>query len=120
MTDRRPAILTFHQPIENIEVGSHPRVSALTSGVFNKRPSQPKYPFIWDVETVSDFLYNLPGYDLLSDTLLTMKASMLLSLFSVRDHKFESGLFEKTLIYLHIFCSPFDKDFSDAKNPTPI
>ena len=114
-TNRRPAILTFHQPIENIEVGSHPRVSALTSGIFNKRPPQPKYPFIWDVETVSDFLYNLPGNDLLSDKLLTMKASMLLALFSVRDHIFESGLFDKLLIYLYICCSPFDKDFQMGK-----
>ena len=52
------------------------------SGIFNKRPPQPKYPFIWDVETVLDFLRKLPGNDLLSDKLLTLKVSMLLSLLS--------------------------------------
>ena len=78
----RSAISAFHDPIENIRVGSHPRVSALMSGIFNKRPPQPKYPFIWDVETVLDFLRKLPGNDLLSDKLLTLKVSMLLSLLS--------------------------------------
>ena len=52
------------------------------SGIFNKRPPQPKYPFVWDVETVLDFLRKLPGNDLLSDKLLTLKVSMLLSLLS--------------------------------------
>ena len=52
------------------------------SGIFNKRPPQPKYPFIWGVETFLDFLRKLPGNDLLSDKLLTMKVSMLLSLLS--------------------------------------
>ena len=42
-------------------------------GIFNKRPPQPKYPFIWDVETVLDFLRKLPGNDFLSNKLLTLK-----------------------------------------------
>ena len=50
------------------------------SGIFNKRPPQPKYSFIWDVETVLDFLWKLPGNYLLSGKLLTLKVSMLLSL----------------------------------------
>ena len=52
------------------------------SGIFNKRLPQPKYPFIWDVETALDFLRKLQGNDLLSDKLLTLKVSMLLSLLS--------------------------------------
>ena len=52
------------------------------SGIFNKRPPQPKYPFTWDVETVLDFIRKLPGNDLLSDKLLKLKVSMLLSLLS--------------------------------------
>ena len=78
----RSAISTFHDPIENIRVGNHPRVSVLMSGIFNKRPPQQEYPFIWDVETVLDFLRKLPGNVLLSDKLLTLKVSMLLSLLS--------------------------------------
>ena len=78
----RSAISAFHDPLEIIRVGSHPRVSAFVSGIFNKRPPQPKYHFVWDVETVLDFLRILPGNDLLSDKLLTLKVSMLLSLLS--------------------------------------
>ena len=40
------AISEFHDPIENIRAANRPRVSALMSGIFNKRPPQPEYPFI--------------------------------------------------------------------------
>ena len=49
-------------------------------GILNKRPPQPKYPFAEDAETVLDFRRKLPGNDLLSDKLLTLKVSMLLAL----------------------------------------
>ena len=75
-------ISTFHDPTGNIRVGNHPRVSALMSDVFNKRPLQ-KYRFSCDVELVLDFLKKLPGNDLLSDKLLTLKVSMLLALLPV-------------------------------------
>ena len=39
-------ISEFHEPVENIRAGNRPRVSALMSGIFNKRPPQPEYPFI--------------------------------------------------------------------------
>ena len=46
--------------------------------IFNKRPPQSKYPFIWGVETVLDFLRKLPGNYLLLDKFLALKVSMLL------------------------------------------
>ena len=52
------------------------------SGIFNKRPPKPKYPFICDSESVLDFLKKLPGNDLVLDKLLILKVSMLLSLLS--------------------------------------
>ena len=74
----RSAISTFHDTIGNISVGNHPRVSTLMSVIFNKRPPQSKYPFIWGVETVLDFLRKLPGNYLLSDKFFALKVSMLL------------------------------------------
>ena len=50
------------------------------SSIFNKRPPQLKYSFIWDVD-VLDFLQKLPGNDLLSDKLFTLKVSMLSKTF---------------------------------------
>ena len=78
----RSAISAFHDLIEIIRVGNHLRVSALMSDIFNKRPPQPKDPFIWDVKTVLGFLRKLPGNDLLSDNLFTLKVSMLLPLLA--------------------------------------
>ena len=75
-------ISVFHDPIGNTRIGNHPRVSAPMSGIFSKRPPQPKYPFTWDVETVFDFIRKLPGNYLLSDKLLTLKVSILLALLS--------------------------------------
>ena len=74
--------LCFMTQLRTFEyIGNHPTVSVLMSGIF-KRPPQPKYPFIWDVETVLDFLRKLTGNDLLSDKLLTLSLSMVLSMLS--------------------------------------
>ena len=78
----RSAISVLHDPTGNNRIGNHPRVSALIPGLFNKMPPRPKYPFIWDVETVLDFQKKLPGNDLLSEKLLTLKVSILLALLS--------------------------------------
>ena len=45
----RSAISAFHDRIQGKPVGEHPFVSALITGIFNERPPQPKYTFIWDV-----------------------------------------------------------------------
>ena len=79
----RSAISSFHGPIGNIRVGNHPRLSSLMLGIFNKSSTQPKYPFIWDIETVWNFIRKLPGNDLLSDKLLIPKISIFLALLSV-------------------------------------
>ena len=78
----RSAISAYHDPIGRITVGSNSRVSALLSGIFNKRPPQPKYTFIWDVKRVIEFLTTLL-YDSdhsLKD--LTLKLTILLALTS--------------------------------------
>lgn len=78
----RSAISAYHDPIENIPVGQHPRVSSLMTGIFNQRPPQPRYSFVWDVEQVFSYLNDLPDNDQLSDRLLTLKLTMLLALAS--------------------------------------
>ena len=51
--------------------------------MFNNRPPQPKYNFIWDVQLVLDYLKKeLPNNSDLSDKLLTFKVAMLLALTS--------------------------------------
>ena len=78
----RSAISAYHDPIENVPVGQHPRVSSLMTGIFNQRPPQPRYSFVWDVEQVFSYLHYLPDNEQLSDRLLTLKLTMLLALAS--------------------------------------
>ena len=49
---RRSAISVYHEYVDNKPVGQHPHVFALLKKVFNQRPSQPRYVFIWDIQTV--------------------------------------------------------------------
>ena len=57
-------------------------ISALLAGVYNIRPPQPRYTFIWDVKKVIDILatLNSPGELKVKD--LTLKLTMLVALTS--------------------------------------
>ena len=52
----RSAISAHHEYVDNKPVGQHPHVCALLQGVVNQRPPQPSYVFIWDTQTVLDFV----------------------------------------------------------------
>ena len=49
----------YHVLVEEMKIGVQPTVSELMQGVFNARPAQPKYTFIWDVQTVLNFIKRL-------------------------------------------------------------
>ena len=49
------AISAFHHGIELKSIGEHPQVSSLITGIFNQRPPQPRYNFIWDAHLVIDY-----------------------------------------------------------------
>ena len=52
----RSAISAYHEHVDNKPLGQHPDARALLKGVFNQRPPQPRYLFIWDIQTISDFV----------------------------------------------------------------
>ena len=52
-------ISAFHNHIHSCKAGDHPKVSALVKGTFNLKPPKPRYPFIWDVDQVLNYLNNL-------------------------------------------------------------
>ena len=58
INNHRSAISAFHEHIQGRPVGEHPRVCALLAGIFNRRHPQPKYCFIWNVQTVTEFIRN--------------------------------------------------------------
>ena len=76
----RSAISAYHEPLHGFPIGQSPLVCSLLSGVFNHRPPQPRYPFIWDVEKVLCYLKSLPAHKNLSDKELTLKLTMMLAL----------------------------------------
>ena len=65
-------------------MGKHPKVCALLAGIFNQRPAQPRYAFIWEVEIVLQYI-RTHWYDnsLLKDAGLTCKLTTLLALTTV-------------------------------------
>ena len=83
ITNYRSAISAFHDYIQGKPVEEHPRICSLVADVFNSRPPQPKYCFIWNVQAVIDFIKSEWGQnEHLSDKYLTYKLRMLLALTS--------------------------------------
>jgi len=63
--------------LNGVTVGDYPQVSALIKGVFNERPPQPRFQFIWDVQVVFDYLKKLSiEQTCLSDRFLSWKTGM--------------------------------------------
>ena len=70
----RSAISSYHQTIDGKGVGSIDKVCKILSVVFNLRPPQPNYNFIWNVQTVLEYIkVNWPVSNVLLDKLLFLK-----------------------------------------------
>ena len=77
----RSAISAFHEYIDSLPAGKHPRICSLASGVFNLRPPKPRYMFVWDIRQVLDFVKGkFRDNDQLSNEELTLKFIILLAL----------------------------------------
>ena len=62
--------------------GNHPFVTRLLKGVFESRPSLPRYKDIWNVSVVLDYLTTLSSFEELNLKDLTQKTVMLVTLLS--------------------------------------
>ena len=76
------AISANHEKAKRIPTGQRPKVCQLLSGVFNKRPPQPKYTVIWDISTVIDNISTLGNNENLSTKIITLKLTTLLAILS--------------------------------------
>lgn len=65
-------------------VGTHPLVIKFMRGVFNLRPTKPRYKEIWDVTLVLNYLRKLSPAKSLSLKNLTLKLVMLIALISAQ------------------------------------
>ena len=76
----RSALSAYLPLRDGFSVGSHPDIWRLVTGVFEERPSMPKYSSTWDVKTALDYLDVLSPMENLTLKELTLKTCMLLSL----------------------------------------
>ena len=52
----RSAISAYHEKVDDMPVGQHPLVTSLMAEIFNYRPPQPRYVFVWDVQVILNFI----------------------------------------------------------------
>ena len=62
-------------------ISEHPLVVRLLKGIFNKRPPQPRYEFIWDTNLVISFMRGLKNSEI-TFKMLSLKTVTLLTLLS--------------------------------------
>ena len=55
----RSAISACHNFINGEPTGKHPKMYALLTGIFNERPPQPQYTFIWNADVVLTHIKNV-------------------------------------------------------------
>lgn len=65
---------------EGFSIGAHPLIVRYMKGIFNLRPTNPKYCEVWDASKVLLYLQTLSPVSRLSLKLLTHKLAMLISL----------------------------------------
>lgn len=80
MNTARSALSAIGLVFDGVSVGSHPLVIRFMKGVYNKRPSLPRYSVTWDVSKVLNYLRTLSPVKSLSLKLLSFKLVMLISL----------------------------------------
>lgn len=78
----RSAVSAYLSPGDADSIGNHPVVRRVVKGVFQNRPSLPKYHETWDVDIVLNTLTDWPHAEHLSLKQLTLRTVMLLALLS--------------------------------------
>ena len=79
----RSAISAYHNFNNGEPIGKHPKICALLIGIFNARPPQSRYTFIWNVDVVlSCVINNMSVNSQLSEKNVTCKLTVLLALSS--------------------------------------
>ena len=82
MNTARSALSAVVSMPQNNTFGSHPLVCRFMKGVFETKPSLPRYSETWDVNIVINYLAALGPPDGLTMKVLTYKVVMLLALLS--------------------------------------
>ena len=64
----RSAVSAYHKFINGDPIDKNPKICTLLAGIFNERPSQSWYTFIWDVDVILTYIkINMSVYSELSE-----------------------------------------------------
>ena len=80
----RCALSTVVYLNQQITFGQHPLVKRLLKGIFQERPSFPKYTKTWDVNIVFNYIKSMQNNESLSLRDLTFKVAILLKLLTLQ------------------------------------
>ena len=80
----RSALSTFLFSPSSFTIGNAPLIKRFMKGVFELRPSLPRYTYIWDVSIVLEFLSHYFPLEDLPLNVLSFKSAMLLALLSMQ------------------------------------
>lgn len=103
-------------------VGSHPLVVRFMTGLFNLRPSKPRYFQFWDTSKVLCYLRQLPPVKELSLKMLTYKLAMLVALTQAsRSHSISlltiDGMLKEDNSYTMFYASLLKQCRKGKRNP---
>ena len=83
INEYRSALLAYHEKVDGIPIGQHPKVCQILLGSFNKRSPQPKQTAIWDTSKVTDYISTLGNNGIFSTKMIiTLKLTTLLLILS--------------------------------------
>lgn len=70
INEYRSALLAYHEKVDGIPIGQHPKVCQILLGSFNKRRPQPKQTAIWDTSKVTDYISTLGNNGIFSTKMI--------------------------------------------------
>ena len=95
----RSALSTF-LTVDNVPIGCHPLLKRFMKGVYEERPTLPRYGRTWDVSVVLELLKSWSPLDILSLKRLTLKLAMLLALTTAQRCQTLSVLCIRDILFL--------------------
>ena len=123
VNSHRSAISAYHPHIEGRSVGEHPKVCSLLAGIFNQRPPQPRYTFIWDVDLVLKFIKSHMGNNLdLSESDLAHKLTTLLALAAAQSaiRHLNINFMAKTSLQVTFYLTKLHKSWRRGQTPPEL
>ena len=98
----RSVLSSMIKPENGITFGENPLVCRLLKGIFNIKPSLPRYTVTWDVGKIFQHIKSLPSLEICNLKTISYRLAILLCL--------TTGQRDQTISYLHLDLMKFEND----------